>query len=228
MITWQKESTVNPRFIFLVIASVLILVPGTLVNINMQRNFDSGFYVAIGKQYSLYNALRGSNEEFLKTLTDTSLSADVGKVHDATIETLRKLEDTERKMINASEGKPGTPAAVSQAVTETENGLIFSFDRLNSAFHPDPVKMFLLPGCSEREAVMNDLSAYSALAKEILPETESSGIEALLNASAFLPGNNPDIKRIPLIVGLFNLEVIKTNVLLAESAMLKELSGLTR
>lgn len=227
-ITWRNEGTVNLKFIFILVAAILIMVPGTLVNLNMQRNFDSSFFVTIGKQYSLNNALRGSNDEFLNTIVDTALTKDVEKIHSATIEALSLLDNTERKMINASEGEPDAPATTSQAVTETNNGLIFSFDRLSNAFHPKPAEMFLFPGSNEREAVINKMAAYSVLAVEILPIAESAGFKALLDPSAFLPNNEEGETRIPLIIGLFNIEVLKTNILLAESAMLKEISGLTR
>ena len=46
---WKEEKHVNARFIFMVVAPLLFILPGALVNLNLERNYEDGFYLRQGK-----------------------------------------------------------------------------------------------------------------------------------------------------------------------------------
>jgi uncharacterized protein with PQ loop repeat len=43
-LTWKEENHVSSRFIFLVIGSLLIIVPGALINLNLQHFYQEYYY----------------------------------------------------------------------------------------------------------------------------------------------------------------------------------------
>ena len=51
---WKNETHVNARFIFMVIAPLLFIIPGALVNLNLERNYENGFYYQTEKTGSTY------------------------------------------------------------------------------------------------------------------------------------------------------------------------------
>ena len=43
-ITWKEENHIKARYIYLVIGALLIIVPGALLNLNLQHSYEEGFY----------------------------------------------------------------------------------------------------------------------------------------------------------------------------------------
>jgi hypothetical protein len=85
-ISWKDESQVSPKFIFILIAAFLIILPGALINLNLQGRYESGYLPHLEKQNLIYTALSERNNALLNSRKDSADFASLQALHKKTIE----------------------------------------------------------------------------------------------------------------------------------------------
>ncbi|NSW94899.1 MAG: hypothetical protein HPY62_09370 [Bacteroidales bacterium] len=71
-LTWSDEKLIKPEFIFLIAGSLSIILPATLLNLNLQRSFDQGFINNLDEQRALYNQMLQNKSQYLASYNDSS------------------------------------------------------------------------------------------------------------------------------------------------------------
>lgn len=219
-LTWKEESHISPKFLYMVIGSLLIIVPGALVNLNLQRSYESGFYPHQDQQMAIHNYLYRNNNSLMSRYQASISYSQMEQVHSRTAELLNFICNIQLKMIQESEGKPGKPAVSEAQVKQTETGPEIQYRLLSKPFHPGPVRDFLLPGCSTRadlDAVVKD---YMGFISDLKSGDDLQKYVNLLDASKYLPAESSEEWGISLMSGLHSLELMKNSVLTIESYVL--------
>lgn len=222
--SWKDEEHISPAFIYLVIGAVLIVIPGALVNLSLQNDYQAGYYPNLERQQSSVNIRYDLNQAFIDKYRDSASFESLRSLHNATTEAIRILGTVETGMVLASEGKPGIPAGSSPAVMSSDKGSVIDFGKLSDPFHTEVVRLFLYPGTESRELINTLLKGYSQQIAALNAGPETAAYLPLLDPVLILP--QPDRQRVPfsLMSGLNSVEVLKNNILTVEAGMLKLLT----
>ena len=222
--TWKDEINVSARFIFIIVGSLAIIVPATILIQNLQRSYDDGFYIHMQEQQAVYNYKFMKNQSILKEYKDSRAISVADQIHGKTVELLQLIDDGETKMIAESEGKPGLPVLNPQNIRQTGSGSEIQYKFLSSPFDPDPVKDFLLPGCPYRQKLDAALTTYLNYLSGLPSGSKIKPFRRLMDASTYLPGENPKNSEISLMTGLHSLMLLKNSLLIVELYALTSIS----
>jgi hypothetical protein len=84
-IEWKEEESVQPRFIFMVLAQMLLYIPFVLLNMNIQGSFYSGFDSEYARQRELNSAVEGGLGLPASQSADSSIYPTAGELHNKTL-----------------------------------------------------------------------------------------------------------------------------------------------
>ena len=101
-ITWKDDKNVSAKFIVMVAGSLALVLPGVLINLTLQRNFDAGYYSHQKGQKALFEYKNIQNQSFISNCQDSVASPVLAEINDKTNYLLKLINDTEAKV---SEGK---------------------------------------------------------------------------------------------------------------------------
>jgi hypothetical protein len=216
-VTWKEERHLDPRFTFLVIGSLLIIIPGVMINLNLQGLYETGYYSYTGKQQILYNWEYGNNLSQLQACHESESYPKLEAIHQKTNGLLILIANIQRDMIAESEGKPGLPSINPLQVNESLKGIDIKYARLSKPFLVSPVKDFLFPGSGTREELDQALADYlSFLSGQVSPGIVNV-YKNMLDPAILLPSVKEESNGISMISGLHSLELLRNSVLAFES-----------
>jgi Ca2+/Na+ antiporter len=227
-ITWKEEAFVSSRFLFIIIGSVAMIIPGAMINLNLQYSYEDGFYPNQDQQQAIYSFLYANNNSLMLGNHDTVGYARMEQIHSKTAGLLTLISDIQVKMVQESEGEPGMPAVSEDQIEQTQTGPLIRYRLLSRPFHPNPVRDFLQPGCITREELNRALSDYKQIIPGYTADEELQKYTSLLEPSTYLPENNPESATISLMSGLHSLELLKNGILTAEAKILTTIAGLDK
>jgi len=216
-LTWKKENHISSKFLYMVIGLLVIIVPGALINLNLQYSFEEGFYSHQEQQQALYGYLSRNNNSLMTRYHDSLSYSQMQQLHAKTINLLTLIGDVQTKMIEESEGDPGNPALSKDQIRQTETGTVIQYKKLSRAFHKAPVRDFLAPGCNTSKELNSALTEYTNYISGIIPGEDPQNYTSLLEPSLYLPVTMPDEGAISLMSGLHSLELLKNSLLAVES-----------
>jgi uncharacterized protein with PQ loop repeat len=216
-LTWKDEKYVSSRFLFLIIGSFAIIIPGALVNLNLQHSYEDGFFPHQEQQQVMYNYLYRNNNALVTRYQDSISYPQIAQLHSRTTGLLSLISDIQVKMVQESEGEPGTPAVAANQIKQSESGPEIQYRSLSKPFHPAPVKDFLMPGSVSRQELNKALADYVNYISNLTPDKKLQESINLLQPSDLLPVENSDSRPVSLISGLHSLELVKNNLLTVES-----------
>jgi hypothetical protein len=219
-ISWKEESHISPRFLYLLIGLLLIIVPGTLINLNLQYSYEEEFYSHQEQQQALYGYLFRHNNSLITSYHDSLSYSQMEQLNVKTISLLTLIGDVQKKMVQESEGEPGKAALSQDQIIQTETGTEIQYKKLSKAFYYAPVRDFLASGCSTREDLNSALTEYAKYISGMIPEEDLHMYTSLLEPSLYLPGTMPEGTNISLMSGLHSLELLKNSLLTVESKIL--------
>ena len=214
--TWKDEKNVSARFIFILVGALAIIVPAALINMNLSRNFDAGFFIQIQQQQAMYNYKVIKNQSVIKEIKDSVAISVAEQIHSKTIDLLQIIGDIESKMVAESEGKPGLLVLNPPQVRVTESGSEIQYKLLTHPFLKGPVKDFLLPGCKYRQKLDEALTGYKSYLSGLTSGGETKRFTGLIDSSDYLPGDDPGSSEISLMTGLHSLLLLKNSLLTVE------------
>lgn len=223
-ITWKEDTYVNSHFIYMVLTMLLIVVPGALVSLNLQRSYESGFFANLERQQMIYNVKTYQNNLILAQYKDSLVYPEMEPIHARTAELISYITDIEVKMVQESEGKPGSPALANDQISETEDGPVILYSSLSVPFTPGPVQKYLLDGSEYRQNLESEISKYTKFISE-LQANDDQIYSWASKASGDLVGLMPENKNVSLMSGLHSLELMKNTLLFIESCLLGLLAG---
>jgi len=223
-ISWKEDKNVSAKFIFMVVGSMALVIPGVMLNLNLQRNFDAGYYKELGEQQAMFDYKFAENRNFINSCSDTAVSPVLAGINAKTNDLLKVIDGIEAKMISESEGKPGVPVAITRQIKETENGPEIQFLTLLRPFQNAPFRDFLQDETASRTELNAAMKDYSDYLSGLIPREDFNDYEDLLDPSFYLPDFNPETDRISLLSGLHMLELMKNGILTAESRSFSAIS----
>lgn len=225
-ITWNEDANINVKFIFMVIASLAIVLPSALVTLNLQRSFDEGFYLHQQQVQELYMNEFSNNQKFLKTHAESEAYPVMGQIHSKTDSLLKTINTIEAGMIAESDGRKNGSDSSPQEIIITDSGPEIQFNRLKSLFTAGPVINFLKPGCSTRKSLDNALESYINYLTSLPESTGLRKFEKLLDSSVYLKSEDIITGKVSLMSGLHSLGLLKNSILAVESNAFLAVSSL--
>jgi hypothetical protein len=222
-LTWKEEQHINSKFLFMVIASVAIAAPCGLLNLNLQRNYNIGYYIHEGQQQNLNKTLQVRIQSYMYQYRDSDTYPVMKELHTRTGKLLDLIAGIQVKMVAESEGRPGVPALGPKQITSTETGPVIDYNLLSKPLVTDPVKDFLLPECSSRKELTAAAEEYKNAMSEMMKGKDIEAYKGLLDPAVFLPGDDNKGSGISLLSGLHSLELMKNSLLTFETYMLSSL-----
>jgi len=219
-LTWKDEKDISASFIFIVIGSLLIIVPGALINLNLRNMYNDGYYPHLLKEERLYEVTLDMNKSVLSQYHDSLCYKEMESLHSKTMDALAYLESLETKMVRVSEGEPGSSSVNSQSETKSENRFEIRNILLGSPFNKAPARELLLKGCSVRQELDNVLAGYMEYVASLTADKDSGKFKGLLEPSVYLPDGTSDQADLTLMSALHTMDILKNNVLAVESHML--------
>ncbi len=103
-ITWKEDKNVSAKFIVMVAGSLALVLPGVLINLTLQRNFDAGYYSHQKGQKALFEYKITQNRSFISNCKDSVASPVLAEINGKTNDLLKYINETEAKL---AEGKYG-------------------------------------------------------------------------------------------------------------------------
>jgi len=223
-LTWKEESHINSMFIFMVIGFLLIIVPGAMVNLNLQHSYQDYYYRNNSQQTFMNNYLFWNNRVMASRLQDSLSYLKAEQLHDRTRGVLAIISNIQEKMVQESEGEPGKPAVSSDLIYLTEAGKEILYNKLSKPFHTNPPKDFLFPGCSARKELNSSMAEYVSYLTSITDAEDLLKYKKMLDTETFLPVGNPEEGNMSLMSGLHTLEIMKNGLLTVESCVLNKIA----
>ena len=223
-ITWRNDSHIRARFIFILIGSLALVLPGVLINLNLSGSYREGFYPHQEQQQALFRARYSSNLAILSLYRDSAASQLMGQVHSKTTGLLNLIGNIQTSMVAESEGKRGVPALKPSQIIQTEMGPSIQYSSLSDPFQIYPVYDFLLPGCSSRLELNKAISEYINFISSLTSGEQLQKYKAILDPSIFLPDESKNGTEISMMTGLLETELLKNSILTVESSILKSVA----
>ena len=223
-LTWREENHISSMFIYMVIGSLLIIVPGAMITLNLQHSYQVYYYVNNDHQDALNVYLFRNNSSLVGKYRDSLTYAKMKQLHSKTSGMLNIISTVQKNMIQESEGQPGKPAVSTDQISETDNGQEILYGKLSRPFDLRPAKAFLLPGCSARMELNSSMAEYAGYLATITSAEDLIKYRKMLEPETFLPDGNPGRGEISLMSALHTLEIMKNGLLTVESCVLNKIA----
>jgi MFS family permease len=173
---WKDETAITPKFIFLLLACLSIIVPGALISMNLQYGYQEGQYSNIERQEAFSDYLSQSNSQLISEISDTSDIRTIGNIHSKTISLLTHIDDLKIKMtVQAGEQTGISEFLIPGTVYRDElDGMINQYISFIDEFLPghftDIVDPFLvLPSADDKSiSPLSGLNSLGLLGSSIL------------------------------------------------------------
>jgi hypothetical protein len=219
-LTWKDASHISSAFIFIIIGSLLIIVPGALINLNLQNMYNAGYFPHLEQEQNIYNLRLTLNKSILTQYHDSLCYQKMELLNNKTSDALTYLGNIERQMVEESEGTPGNPPPNTASFGQPDNAPEIRFTHLANPFSKVPARDFLMPGCIVRKEMNMVLSEYMNYVTTLTPDRDSGKFKELLDPSIYLPGGASAQNDLTLLSALHSVEILKNNLLTVESCML--------
>jgi len=223
--TWKEESHVDARFIFMVTAILMIILPSTLITLNLQQSYVNGYFPHLEQQRALYTYLNTNNDAFMARYKDLPAYPEMANLKARTDELLGLISKIESDMISEAD-------EISSTVTDSANparyeaGLEEMYGEIQGTKITKPVAAeYLLPGRETRNLLERYAGEHIKYFATLVPEEALQKYSRLVDPENYLPGQIPDDNYISLAAGLHSLLLYKNGILSAETVMLKLIAG---
>jgi hypothetical protein len=218
-ITWKEEKNISNSFIYMVIAIALFVIPGALVSLSMQNQYDAEFFIHQDQQKAIVNYRLKSNEKLLMAYKDSIEYNKLSLIHLKTTDLIGKIDQVELKMIELSEETPSSGNTPNQAGSAPDKEIQYNY--LKNPYNGYIVKFMLSPGADSRTGLDKSIKSYTDFISENTSIEFVKSYASVLNPSVYLPDTNPYIGESILISGLHALELLRNGILLTENAALR-------
>jgi hypothetical protein len=221
---WKEERHISTMFIFMIVGSLLIIMPGALINLNLQHSYQEYYYPNNSAQNEMYNYLYKSNSFLVSRYRDSLCYKQMEQLHSRTVTTLEVITNIQVKMVEQSEADFGKQDMKGAQIRQTETGREIVYTRISQPMDPATSLTFLLPGCTARKELNSSIADYvKHIAGLVTPEALTN-YKKMLDEDTFLPAIIPDGGSISLMTGLHSLQIMKNGILTVESSVLNAIA----
>lgn len=224
-IQWENETHVNGRFIFMVLAPLLFIMPGALVNLNLEHSYEEGFFIRLEKQDALIKLQNDNNKKLLTVYRDSLSYPEMAAIHSETDQIMGVISLIEHKMVDIAEGPDGQVNQANLDLSVSGGGNPIPYRTMNQPYNARPASLLLLPGCNARKTLENELAKYRDALNHHLGTDWTEQYEPLLKASEYLTNDSKPGIDLSLLPNLNSLLLLKSGLLIAESAALKQVTS---
>jgi len=224
VISWKSEKSVSAEFIFMIIGSVAIVIPGLLLNLSLQRNYDDSYYRQLSEQQAMFSYRFTENQSLIAGCSDTIAAPVLAEINASTTDLISFINDIEAELVAAAEGTPKNPAVITSQGKESDSGMEIQLETLPNPFNPVPFTEFMGDASGSRTELGIRLKSYSDYLSELIPESGFGSYLKLLDPSVYLPEGDPETTRITLASGLHMLELMKSGIVTVEYKALSAFS----
>ncbi len=222
-LTWKEEINISSRFLFMVIASLALVIPA-LLNLSMERSDEPGFYDHQDRQEALYNYQRERNSVEGMISQYQVAYRDINDLHRRTGELMAIIADMEAEMVKIAEGSPGNPLQNPPQLINTGVLTRIDYRNLTKPFHPSPAEQVMFPGTEHRRQLDEAMNNYTGLLAGAVDQDKMEILGPLLDYSSFFPSGQDESENIALLPALHAITVLKNRILLAEVIAMKILT----
>jgi len=216
-LTWKNDRNVSARYIFMVIGSLTVMIPSALLNMNLRRDYDRGFFEHQKEQQAMFKYLINNNRTFMSSFSDSAVSPVLLQISLKTNEILDVIDGIEAGMIAQSEAESVSQTAISHQIVQTADGPEIQYGLLKNPFDPGPVRNFLIPGCDARTVLDDALKEYTEFTVGLAPGDDPGRFNQLPDPSLILKDYVTDGRPVSLMSGLHSLDLLKNSILIVES-----------
>jgi hypothetical protein len=217
---WKDESHVSASFIFIIIGSLLIIVPGALINLNLRNMYGEGYYPHLVQGERLSEVSLSINNSLLTHYHDSLCYGEMELLHGKTLKALSFLDAVENKMVMVSEIKPGNVSVKTDTLPQSVTSFEIWKTLLKEPFSNNPARELLMPGCPVRQELNNVLAEYMNYVTSLTPDKDPGKFRGLLDPSIYLPAEPGPQSDLTLMSALHTLDILKNNILAVEAHML--------
>jgi uncharacterized protein with PQ loop repeat len=221
-LTWKEENHITFTFIFMVLGFLLIIIPGALVNLNLQHSYQNNYFPINDQQNSMFNYLYNTNSSLVSRYHDSLNYQKLEQLHTRTSGVIEVISHVQEEMVLFTEGKSRNPVVSADQLYQGETNHEILYRKLSNPFNIIAVRVHLLPNCKSRQDINAALSGYLDYLTGLVPGEEIIRYKKLLDPSTYLPGNDPGNGMMSLMSGLHSLEVMKNGILTVESCVFNE------
>jgi hypothetical protein len=226
--TWKEETHVSPVFLYMIIGALLVIIPGALVNLNLQRSYEEGFYLNQDQQQKMQKYLYDNNTRYLALYQDSLCHPLMQEVRSSTDLIMDKIDKLEAKLINNKVHADKNDIESHPVIGRSGDLQVIDYDYIDQPFRDDPVKKLFLPGTASRDSLDKALFSYSEMISSV---SERIGLNSFLqfpDISSVLPkGRNSD-DPYSVMSGLHSLESLKNTILTVEGELLSGIADSTK
>lgn len=220
-ISWKDEPHVSPKFIFIIIAAFLIILPGALINVNLQARYELGYFPHLEKQNMLFKALYNKNNTFLNSHKDSADFVALQDFHNKTSEIIGLITSFETKLIDSQSGNIDQSSPI---VTQMGGMKVIDWNMIREPFRLLPVTFYPADGSDQRKELDKVLNEYTGYISRLIPEDEFNNLRGLTDAGAILTGEINDNTRVSLLSALHSSASLKNNIEIIESRVMQSLA----
>jgi hypothetical protein len=219
IVKYRNEPRITASFLYIIIAMILIVVPGVMINLNLQVNYSDGYFPSINRQIALNSFLTRHNNLLLDNVNDSIKYRQAQAVRSASLKLIDVVGRIQTGMVQKSSQERGITAEVVIPAAMTGFEDLFKSGNVGYPLSSSVVKNFLLPGCSPRSEIESGIKDYVKTVSGLIPSDKAGQIADLMDPSNFLRFSLPN-DEITVITGLHSLELLKNCILAAESDMI--------
>lgn len=223
-IMWKDENHISPMFIYMIVGSLLIIMPGALINLNLQYSYQDYYYPNNSGQNELYNYLYKSNSSLVSRYRDSLSYKQMEQLHSRTITTLEVITNIQVKMVEQSEADFGKPDAKGTQIRQTEAGREIVYTEISHPMDPAASINFLFPGCTARKELSSAMADYLNLITGLVTPEVQTNYKKMIDTETYLPALIPDGGTISLLSGLHSLQIMKNGILTVEASVLNTIA----
>lgn len=223
--TWREEKNVSAMFIYLIIGTVLLVVPAALVSLNVQRSFTEGYYYHQQQEQALHTYLQGKTISVLAENNSSKAFPVMEQLHARTNDVIKSIDAVELKMVALAEGKKGVPVPDPVQVKQTASGQQIDFKLIHDAFTYAPVNTYLFPGTEGRAEIERAMADYRNFVAGLDSLRLNVNLSMVADPSLCLPSASAENERITMMTGLHSLALLKNAILAFETKALTEMAS---
>jgi len=223
--TWREENNVTAMFIYLIIGTILLIVPAAMISLNVQRNFAEGYYSHQQQEQVLYTYLQEKTTSVLAKQNNSEAFPVMEQLHNRTNDLIKSINAVELKMVALAEGKKGQPVSDPVQVMQTAAGQKIDFNLIHDAFTYEPVNAYLLPGTESRMELEKAMADYRNYVTGLDSLHLNVNLSIVADPSFYLPSVTGENERITMMTGLHSLALLKNAILAFETKALNEIAS---